>query len=131
MAERIVAEPGSKTYGVISVLTQAYYQGEILFTVEKDAFLPPPKVKSAVIRLTRLDSQELGCDYGDFRKVVKQAFSMRRKMLRNTMKTFIKGDPLLDDEFFNQRPEQLSVRDFVSLTLQIVERVKKNDQENS
>jgi 16S rRNA (adenine1518-N6/adenine1519-N6)-dimethyltransferase len=131
MAERIIAPPGSKTYGVISVLTQAYYRGEILFKVGRDAFQPPPKVESAVIRLERLENCELGCDYHDFRKVVKQAFSMRRKMLRNTMKTFIKGDPLLDDAFFNQRPEQLSVDDFVDLTLKIVERVKKNGEHHS
>lgn len=122
VAERIVAGPGSKTYGVISVLIQAYYEGEYLFTVSKGNFSPPPKVQSAVIRLLRKPQQELGCDEELFRRVVKQAFSQRRKMLRNTMKTFIKGDPLLDGAFFRQRPERLSLEDFVQLTNWIEER---------
>ncbi len=122
MAERVVAPPGNKTYGVISVLVQAYYEGKLLFKVEPGSFNPPPKVQSAVIRLVRRENQDLGCSYSMFRRVVKQAFSQRRKMLRNTMKAFIKGDDLLKDEFFNQRPEQLSVADFVQLTNWIIER---------
>ncbi len=122
VAERVVAGPGSKTYGVISVLVQAYYEGEYLFGVDKSKFTPPPKVQSAVIRLTRKADQELGCDPALFRTVVKQAFSQRRKMLRNTMKTFLKGDPVLDEEFFNKRPEKLSVADFIELTQLVAER---------
>ena len=116
VAERVVAEPGSKTYGVISVLIQAYYRGEYLFGVGRKKFNPPPKVESAVIRLTRLARPNLDCDEKLFRSIVKIAFGQRRKMLRNTMKGFLKGDPLLKDPFFEQRPERLSVGDFVELT---------------
>ena len=122
VAERVVAGPGSKTYGVISVLLQAFYEGEYLFTVDNSNFTPPPKVQSAVIRLIRKEQQELGCDEQLFRKVVKQAFSQRRKMLRNTMKAFIKGDSLLDGPFFDQRPERLGLDDFVQLANWIEER---------
>jgi len=122
VAERVVSGPGSKVYGVISVLIQAYYEGTYLFTVDRSNFSPPPKVQSAVIRLTRKEDQNLGCDYSLFRRVVKQAFSQRRKMLRNTMKAFIGGDELLNDDFFNQRPEKLSVAEFVQLSLWIKER---------
>lgn len=116
MAERVAANPGGKEYGVITVLVQAYYNVEYLFSVKRGNFRPPPKVTSAVIRLTRKDDQELGCDYTMFRRVVKQAFGQRRKMLRNTMKSFLKGDDLLKDDFFQQRPEQLSIEEFVQLT---------------
>lgn len=123
VAERVVSGPGSKTYGVISVLVQAYYEGEYLFGVDSGKFTPPPKVQSAVIRLTRRAEQELGCDHKLFRTVVKQSFGQRRKMLRNTMKGFLKGDPILqEEEVFNQRPEQLSVEDFVQLTNWVSER---------
>lgn len=124
VAERIIAPPGNKTYGVISVLIQAYYDGEYLFTVDKSNFNPPPKVQSGVIRLTRNDKSQLDCDEKLFRQVVKQAFSQRRKMLRNTMKAFIKGDVLLEDDFFQKRPEKLSVEDYIALTLQIQKRLK-------
>ncbi len=116
MAERVVAQPGSKTYGVISVLVQAYYTGEYLFDVTPDNFAPPPRVQSAVIRLLRIENRELGCSYKAFRRVVKQTFGQRRKMLRNTMKSFLKDKPILNEPFFKQRPEQLSVEDFVWLT---------------
>jgi 16S rRNA (adenine1518-N6/adenine1519-N6)-dimethyltransferase len=119
VAERVIAPPGSKVYGVISVLVQAYYSGQYLFTVSKGNFNPPPKVQSAVIRLVRKQEQDLGCDEKLFKRVVKQAFSQRRKMLRNTMKSFLKDDPILQDEFFNLRPERLSVSDFVALTQKI------------
>jgi 16S rRNA (adenine1518-N6/adenine1519-N6)-dimethyltransferase len=119
VAERVIAPPGNKTYGVISVMVQAYYTGEYLFTVKKGNFSPPPKVQSAVIRLVRNDVEKLDCDEKIFRRVVKQAFSQRRKMLRNTMKTFLKGNDLLKDAFFDQRPERLSVQDFVMLAQQV------------
>ena len=125
MADRVVASPGSKTYGVISVLVQAFYDGELILNVDRQFFNPPPKVQSAVIRLTRKENQDLGCDQKLFRQVVKQAFGQRRKMLRNTMKSYIKGDELLENEFFKQRPEQLSVEDFVKLTNWIDERVNR------
>ncbi len=125
MAERVVAKPGGKAYGVISVLVQSYYDGELLFSVKKGSFNPPPKVKSAVIHLRRKAETELECDEKLFRTVVKQAFSQRRKMLRNTMKTFIKGDAILKTDFFRQRPERLSVEDFVQLTNWVEERLKQ------
>ncbi len=122
MADRVIAPPGSKTYGVISVLVQAYYDGEMLFKVDRGSFNPPPKVQSAVIRLSRKENQDLGCSYKLFRNIVKASFGQRRKMLRNTMKSFLKGDDLLQDEFFSHRPEQLSVADFVKLTNWVAER---------
>ncbi|MEL6867666.1 MAG: 16S rRNA (adenine(1518)-N(6)/adenine(1519)-N(6))-dimethyltransferase RsmA [Bacteroidota bacterium] len=124
VADRVAAGPGSKIYGVISVLIQVYYEPTYLFTVEKESFSPPPKVRSAVIRLTRKAKPETDCSPSLFKRVVKQAFSQRRKMLRNTMKAFIKNDPILDQEFFKQRPEQLSIAEFAQLTQWIEERIK-------
>lgn len=126
VAERIVAKPGSKVYGVISVLIQAFYDGKYLFTVDRMNFDPPPKVQSGVIQMTRKENLDLGCDYKMFRRVVKQAFGQRRKMLRNTMKLFFKeneeaGKELLQNKLFTLRPEKLSVEDFVKLTLMIQE----------
>jgi len=127
VAERVVADPGSKIYGVTSVLIQAYYEGELLFGVSPGNFSPPPKVQSAVIRLTRKSNQDLGCDYKLFRRIVKIAFSQRRKMLRNTMKQIIPREhPLLEDAFFRQRPERLSVADYVALTNKI-EKILEED----
>ncbi|MEM0994672.1 MAG: 16S rRNA (adenine(1518)-N(6)/adenine(1519)-N(6))-dimethyltransferase RsmA, partial [Bacteroidota bacterium] len=116
MASRVVADAGGKEYGVISVLVQAYYDTEYLFTVKRGNFNPPPKVTSAVIRLVRKANQDLGCDPKLFKQIVKQSFNQRRKMLRNTMKSFLKGHDILQDEFFQQRPERLTVADFVQLT---------------
>lgn len=116
MAERVVAKPGGKDYGVISVLAQAYYEPTYLFTVKRGQFTPPPRVTSAVIRLTRKKDLALGCDPKLFKRIVKQTFGQRRKMLRNTMKSFLKNSPLLKEDFFMQRPERLSVSDFVQLT---------------
>jgi 16S rRNA (adenine1518-N6/adenine1519-N6)-dimethyltransferase len=115
MAERIVAKPGGGDYGIISVLTQAFYEGKYLFTVEKGSFNPPPRVLSGVIRLTRKSDTQLGCDPDLFRKVVKQAFSQRRKMLRNTLKGLL-PDTALTEKFYERRPETLSVAEFVKLT---------------
>lgn len=123
VAERVVAPAGSKTYGVISVLMAAYYEGEYLFTVGPENFNPPPKVQSAVIRLRRKEDSELGCDAKLFKKVVKQAFSQRRKMLRNTMKVYLSGNAILEDDFFKQRPEKLTLEDFVQLTKWVEENV--------
>lgn len=115
VAERVISPPGSKVYGVISVLVQAFYEGEYLFTVDKSKFLPPPKVQSGVIRLTRREKLQLDCDEDLFRTVVKQAFGQRRKMLRNTMKSFL-PDEMLTADLFTQRPEKLAVADFIQLT---------------
>jgi len=124
---RVAAPHGSKTYGVISVLIQAYYEPFILMDVDKSEFDPPPKVQSVVIRLKRKASQDLGCDYKLFRTVVKLAFSQRRKMLRNTMKSLIKGNEMLQEAFFRQRPEQLSVDDFIQLTNRIEANLPKEN----
>lgn len=117
VAERMAAGPGSKTYGVLSVLVQAWYDVDYLFTVHEHVFNPPPKVKSAVIRMTRNGKESLGCDERLFRRIVKTVFTMRRKMLRNGMRQILSKDsPLLNDEIMNKRPEQLSVQDFIDLT---------------
>lgn len=131
VAERIVAPPGNKTYGVVSVLVQAYYEGELLFEVDKSEFSPPPKVQSAVIRLERKPSLDLGCSYKLFRQVVKLAFSQRRKMLRNTMKTLVKNENMLKETFFKQRPERLSVQDYVQLTNRIEDEIKNEERGKS
>ncbi|MCQ2306819.1 MAG: 16S rRNA (adenine(1518)-N(6)/adenine(1519)-N(6))-dimethyltransferase RsmA [Bacteroidales bacterium] len=115
VAERLAAGPGSKTYGILSVLLQAYYDIEYLFTVHENVFNPPPKVKSAVIRLKRNGVKELGCDEKLFVTVVKQAFNQRRKTMRNSLRSLIPAE-MIDNEIFNKRPEQLSVAEFVELT---------------
>ena len=117
VAERIAAGPGSKTYGILSVLLQAWYDIEYLFTVHENVFNPPPKVKSAVIRLKRNNVKELGCDEKMFVTVVKQAFNQRRKTLRNSLRSLIPSE-IIDNEIFNKRPEQLSVAEFVELVRQ-------------
>ncbi len=117
VAERIAAGPGSKTYGILSVLIQAWYRVEYLFTVSEHVFNPPPKVKSAVIRMTRNEVQNLGCNEALFKQVVKTTFNQRRKTLRNSIKPLLGKDcPLTDDPLFNRRPEQLSVQEFIELT---------------
>lgn len=118
MAERIIASPGGKDYGVISVLVQAYYEGEYLFSVSNQHFNPPPKVQSGVIRLTR-KKEGIDCDPILFKRIVKQAFSQRRKMLRNTLKPFFENDYLMDNDYFMRRPETLSVEEFVELTKKV------------
>ena len=119
VAERIAAGPGSKTYGILSVLLQAWYDIEYLFTVHENVFNPPPKVKSAVIRLKRNNVKELGCDEKLFVTVVKQAFNQRRKTLRNSLRSLIPAE-IIDNEIFNKRPEQLSVQEFVDLTRKLM-----------
>lgn len=117
VAERIAAGPGSKTYGILSVLIQAWYEVEYLFTVSEHVFNPPPKVKSAVIRMTRNQTRDLGCNEKLFKQVVKTTFNQRRKTLRNSIKPVLgKESSILQDEIFNKRPEQLSVQQFVELT---------------
>lgn len=117
VAERMAAAPGGKTYGVLSVFVQAWYDVEYLFTVDEHVFNPPPKVKSAVIRLVRNERTSLGCDEQLFRRIVKSVFTMRRKMMRNGMKQILgKDSPMLADPMFTRRPEQLSVEEYIELT---------------
>ncbi|MDR0895117.1 MAG: 16S rRNA (adenine(1518)-N(6)/adenine(1519)-N(6))-dimethyltransferase RsmA [Prevotellaceae bacterium] len=119
VAERIAAAPGKKTYGILSVLIQAWYHVEYLFTVDAEVFNPPPQVKSAVIRLTRNNTTELGCDEKLFKQVVKTTFNQRRKTLRNSIKPILGKDcPLTTEPLFDRRPEQLSIREFIELTNQ-------------
>jgi len=115
VAERICAPPGTKTYGILSVLLQAFYSAEYLFTVSEDVFSPPPKVKSGVIRLRRNQVTELACDEALFTRVVKAGFNQRRKTLRNSVKSAFDLQRY-DYEEFGLRPEQLSVNQFVKLT---------------
>lgn len=121
MAERVATKEGSKTYGVISVLTQALYDVEFLFKVTKGSFNPPPKVESAVIRLSRRETPRIDCSYKTFRTVVKLSFSQRRKMLRNTLRGMVRNKEILDDPIFSKRPEMLSVEEFSDLTKLIIE----------
>ena len=117
VAERMAAGPGSKTYGILSVLIQAWYRVEYLFTVHEHVFNPPPKVKSAVIRMTRNETQELGCNEKLFKQIVKTTFNQRRKTLRNSISPILdKTNPLMAEPIFNKRPEQLSVQEFINLT---------------
>lgn len=116
VAQRICEGPGSKAYGILSVLVQAYYHAEYLFTVPPSVFDPPPKVDSGVLRLRRREAQNLDCDELLFQKLVKTAFNQRRKTLRNSLKSFGLSDFLKEDSIFDRRPEQLSVADFVTLT---------------
>lgn len=117
VAERMAARPGKKTYGILSVLLQAWYSVEYLFTVDEHVFNPPPKVKSAVIRMTRNGTRELGCSEKLFRQIVKTTFNQRRKTLRNSISPVLdRANPLCADPIFDKRPEQLSVEDFIGLT---------------
>lgn len=117
VAERICSRPGSKVYGILSVLLQAWYDCEYLFNVEPHVFTPPPKVRSGVIRLTRNSRTDLGCDPAFFKTVVKTAFGQRRKTLRNSLSSLIPAaSPALDSPFMKERPERLSVEQFVELT---------------
>ena len=116
VAERVASQPGNKNYGIISVLLQAYYDIEYLFTVNEDVFTPPPKVKSAVIRLIRKENQTLDCDEKLFKRVVKTAFNQRRKTLRNALKSITLVDEKKAEPYLGLRAEQLSVDDFIQLT---------------
>ena len=131
VAERIAEKPGSKTYGILSVLLQAWYDIEYLFTVGEGAFNPPPKVKSAVIRLVRNSRKELGCDESLFKAVVKTSFNQRRKTMRNSLRPIVSAkasregwneeqvSAFLSQPVFDLRPERLGVEDFISLTLSL------------
>jgi len=124
VGERIAEKPGTKKYGIISVLLQAYYDIEYLFTVHEHVFDPPPKVKSCVIRLRRNNVSKLNCDEKLFKRVVKQAFGQRRKTLRNSLRSMMTPEQL-QDERFNLRPERLSIEEFVELTIMAQENIDK------
>ena len=119
VAERICEPPGSKKYGILSVLSQLYYKTEYLFTVPPIVFNPPPKVDSAVIKLTRKENISLDCDETLLNKVVKLSFQQRRKTLRNSLKTLNLSYNLREDSIFDLRPEKLSGDDFIQLTKRI------------
>ena len=117
VAERMAAPPGSKTYGILSVLLQAWFDIEYLFTVPEHVFNPPPKVKSAVIRMTRNQVEQLGCNERLFKQIVKTAFNQRRKTMRNSLRSLVgKECEVLSDPIFDERPERLSVERFIALT---------------
>lgn len=124
VAKRICSKEGSKVYGILSVLTQAFYDAEYLFTVPPDVFNPPPKVESGVLRLTRKENYKLPCDEDLLFKVVKTAFQQRRKTLRNSLKTLNLSDNLREDVIFDKRPEQLNVSQFIALTTLISQDLK-------
>ncbi len=123
VALRIAEKPGTKTYGILSVLLQAFYKIDYLFTVHENVFNPPPKVKSAVIRLTRNSVTDLGCDEVLFFKVIKACFNQRRKTVRNSVKA-IAVNQAVESVYLDKRPEQLSVAEFVSLTLSVEKAMK-------
>ena len=126
VAQRIAEKPGSKVYGILSVLTQAFYDVEYLFTVPPEVFNPPPRVNSGVIRLVRKEDFSLSVDEAFFFKIVKTAFNQRRKTLRNSLKSFQLSDKLREDVIFAQRPEQLSVHQFIALTKSVANDGIKN-----
>ncbi|HEX2921010.1 MAG TPA: 16S rRNA (adenine(1518)-N(6)/adenine(1519)-N(6))-dimethyltransferase RsmA [Bacteroidales bacterium] len=126
VAERICASPGSKVYGILSVLLQAFYKTEYLFSVSPGVFNPPPKVKSGVIRLTRNEIQNLDCDEALFVRVVKAAFNQRRKTLRNSIRSAFRLTNENYSEFW-QRPEQLNVKQFIDLTNWIDENLDRSE----
>ena len=119
VAQRICEKKGTKAYGILSVLVQAFYTAEYLFTVDEHVFIPPPKVKSGVLRLTRKEDYSLPCSEKMFFRVVKTGFQQRRKTLRNSLKSMELSDELRQDKIFDLRPEQLSVEDFISITQKI------------
>jgi 16S rRNA (adenine1518-N6/adenine1519-N6)-dimethyltransferase len=119
VAQRICEKKGTKAYGILSVLAQAFYDAEYLFTVDENVFIPPPKVKSGVLRLRRKKDYSLPCGEKLFFTVVKTAFQQRRKTLRNSLKTLNLSDSLREDTVFDLRPEQLSVEQFIELTQKI------------
>ena len=135
VALRIASEPGHKAYGILSVLIQAWYDVEYLFTVDEDVFNPPPKVKSAVIRMTRNATTDLGCNEQLFKRLVKAVFNQRRKMLRVSLRQLFTGNNasagFYAGELMTMRPEQLSIQQFVDLTNRVeveLQRVQASDQ---
>jgi 16S rRNA (adenine1518-N6/adenine1519-N6)-dimethyltransferase len=120
VAQRLAAPPGSKTYGILSVLVQAWYDVEYLFTVSEGVFNPPPKVKSAVVRMTRNSRTQLECDEDLLRRIVKATFNQRRKKMRNSVQNIVgKESAILSNPVLDKRPEQLSIDEFIELTIQV------------
>ncbi|MEI8112650.1 MAG: 16S rRNA (adenine(1518)-N(6)/adenine(1519)-N(6))-dimethyltransferase RsmA [Bacteroidia bacterium] len=128
VAERLAAPPGSKTYGILSVFLQAYYDIEYLFTVDQDQFIPPPKVKGGVIRITRNQTEHLNCDEKLFKSIVKMAFNQRRKTMRNSLKTMITSEELKANPIFDKRPEQMGVAEFELIVRMIGEQGGNKEQ---
>ena len=123
VAERICSSHGTKKYGILSVLIQTFYNVEYLFTVDENAFNPPPKVKSGVIKIQRNNIDQLSCDEKLFYKVVKAIFNQRRKMVRNSLKSIV-GDLKIDHYLFTKRPEELSVNNFIEITKLLESKIK-------
>ena len=119
VGHRIISKPGSKVYGILSVLTQFYYEGSLVMDIPPEAFDPPPKVDSTVIQLVHHDRYIHQVNFKQLKRVVKQAFSQRRKMLRNTLKSYFVDKEILNQAIFANRPEHLSVQDFIDITKQI------------
>ncbi len=129
VAERIASKPGKKAYGILSVLIQAFYDVEYLFTVSENVFNPPPKVKSAVIRMTRNNTKNLACDEKLFKSVIKTTFNQRRKTLRNSIKPILgKDSEVTKLDIFQKRPEQLSVEEFVYITNLVEKELFQNNR---
>ena len=122
VAERVCSGPGTKKYGILSVLIQAFYNVEYLFTVNEEVFNPPPKVKSGVIKITRNDTVKLDCDEKLFFRVVKAIFNQRRKMARNSLKSLL-GDKKIDHVLLTKRPEELSIENFIEITKMIESKI--------
>ena len=117
VGERLAAKPGTKAYGILGILIQVWYDVEYLFTVDENVFSPPPKVKSAVVRMVRNNRESMECNEELFKKIVKATFNQRRKKLRNSIQQIVgKESPLLADPVLDKRPEQLSIDDFIELT---------------
>ena len=135
VALRMASQPGNKQYGILSVLIQAWYDVEYLFTVDEHVFNPPPKVKSAVIRMTRNSVEKLGCDEALFKRVVKTVFNQRRKMLRVSLRQIFGGldskDSFFANEIMTKRPEQLTIEQFVDLTNLVDSKMKTLDKKDS
>ncbi|WP_337390266.1 16S rRNA (adenine(1518)-N(6)/adenine(1519)-N(6))-dimethyltransferase RsmA [Prevotella sp.] len=135
VALRMASQPGNKQYGILSVLIQAWYDVEYLFTVDEHVFNPPPKVKSAVIRMTRNSVEKLGCDEALFKRVVKTVFNQRRKMLRVSLRQIFGGldskDSFYANEIMTKRPEQLTIEQFVDLTNLVDSKMKTLDKKDS
>lgn len=129
VAQRLASPPGNKDYGILSVLLQAWYDVEYLFTVSETVFTPPPKVKSGVIRIVRNGRTDLGCDEALFKQVIKTTFNQRRKTIRNSIKPMTSGAPLGAEveRYMGLRPEQLGVEDFILLTRSVAEQKKGNE----
>lgn len=125
VALRIASKPGNRDYGILSVLLQAFYDIEYMFTVDENRFNPPPKVKSAVIRLRRNSREQLPCDEALWRRIIKTAFNQRRKTLRNSLKSISFEEGTTTTELFGKRPEQLGVEDFIFLTQHSTETTKQ------